>query len=123
MKRGVVYQRESQLYCNWLDQAEFYSHIEELTLEEVNSNPMLTILIKTYIHRVASDIDQDETKMPARQLARDLLVNALNELYNNMPHATDRNTAGRMCLMGILKDASTKHKEAFKRLHITLPEE
>jgi len=115
---------KSQVLRNWLDDGEFQQNkLDGLSLEEVNSSPMLPILIKTQIDLWAEQSESSNITNSARGLVRDLLDNAPNELYNNMSHTADRNTAGRTCLMGILKKASSKHKEAFKKLHVTLPQE
>ena len=116
-------QGKSQVLWSWLDDREFeQTQLEGLSLEEVNSNPMLPRLIKTQIDLAAELQESGRIRYSAAELVGDLLDNAPNELYNNMSHAADRNTAGQLCLMGILKDASRKHKKAFKKLQITLPE-
>lgn len=114
---------KSQVLWSWLDDREFeQTQLEGLSLEEVNSNPMLPRLIKTQIDLAAELQESGRIRYSAAELVGDLLDNAPSELYNNMSHAADRNTAGQLCLMGILKDASRKHKKAFQKLEITLPE-
>jgi len=119
-----VSEGKSQVLWSWLEDREFeQTQLEGLSLDEINSNPLLPRLIKTHMSLTAKEEEGSDVQYMARELVRDLPINAPNELHDNMSHASDRNTAGRMCLMGILKDASTKHKEAFKRLYITLLEE
>ena len=114
---------KSQVLWNWLDDGEFQqSQLDGLSLEEVNSSPMLPRLVKTQIDLWAEEEERGDIQYSAAELVEDLLDNAPSKLYSNMSHAADRKTAGQMSLMGILKDASIKHKEAFKKLHITLPE-
>ena len=118
-----VSEGKSRALWSWLDNGEFQQYqLDGLSLEEVNSSPLLPRLIKNHIDLLTEEEERYDIQYSARKFVVDLLDNAPNDLYNNMSHAADRKTAGRMCLMGILKDASTTHKETFKKLHVTLPE-
>jgi len=118
-----VSEGKSRALWSWLGNVEFeQTQLEGLSLEEVNSSPLLPRLIKNHIDLLAEEEERHDIQCSARELVQDLLDNAPNELYNNMSHASDRKTAGRMCLMGILKEASTTHKEVFRKLRVTLPE-
>ena len=116
---------KSTLLWNWLVDWSFEEvQLEGLSLEDINSNPMLPMFIKTFIDFMAEETESGNITNSARSLVRDIVAKAPKELHNKMPYTEDRKTAGRMCLMGILKDMSKskKHKETFKTLSITLPE-
>lgn len=68
--------------------------------------------------------NNDEIKMSTSELICNWLFNAPNELYNKMPNINNRKIDGKVCLMGMIKEASesSKYKELFKKLRITLPE-
>ena len=150
-KHFVSHGKSQVLWDTLVDWGFEGCELEGLTVEEINNNPMLPMLIKTFLRITATSSHLNETSVSARQVIQDLvdiLDNAPEQLYQKMEHGmpdlpilspsplygrtslhrvgtSDYKSVVRMftkkCLVSVIKHSVKGQKDVFEKLGVTIP--
>ena len=119
--KHFVSRGKSSVLWNIIVNENFDEHqLEGLSLEAINNNPMLPMLIKTFLESIAAQESRHIISESAKEIIQDVVYYP-DELYQKMPDG-GMDTRSKKYLAGMIKETAKTHKETFEKLDITLPD-
>lgn len=118
--KHFVSRGKSPVLWNIIVKENFDDQLNGLSLEEINNNPLLPMLIKTFLESTAAQESRHNISESTKEIIQDV-VRYPGELYDTMD-TSDTDAAVKEYLVDMIKNTAKSHNKTFQNLDITLPD-